>query len=1204
MTHVSVNKIVQNIAPQELGIQNYNVEHLNLTGRVELLKIVDQGGFSDIWHGKLRDKDGSTSEVAIKQLRGRPGEARNIPYKILHRRFCQEVVLWSKLQHPNIVPLLGYMVTRDNITAFPGLISPWYQKGDVVSYLKMNPQANRKQLLLDVASALQYLHEIPLVHGDVKGGNVLVDMEDHACLCDFGMSTFCNKMEDPTTLVTDIHLRGTPRFTAPELLNSPTTTPNTTMSDIWSFGCLAIQIMLDVLPYQHKKTMITVYKANLAGESPLLVHDMIRNPAEELFWHKMQPCWSVYATYRPTAQTLVIEITNFINTSAVVDLDITDGVVLGDAIAQAQYWGIYQGRHKTGTSSTAIMVKVFHAYDCRVTPAIQKVRKYTLYEPCLTFAHKQLCEKISHWSSMRHMNLVPIIGYVVELSHLALPSLVLPSYRHCNMDVLLFDASDSKKYQFLLDVARGLNYLHHFGTAHGDIRPSNIYVDAKGCASLAGYWTSSYLEITAAAPDSALNQFGQDIRYMAPEILQRQPNSTAADMWAIGCLAIKIVINHTPYEEMKDAIRIADAITQGQQPISVQDKLSDLPHIHLWACIRQCWDQDPNQRPHSQQLVSALLDLETLPNIESLDLSKDLQVGNKTFEGVNSDLYMGVLRSKNTNVAVKLLRVANHSWKSKMTREERLQKESPTEILTWNNLAHPHVVPLLGFAMVKDTCPALISPWIENGSVSKYLEYNSSADRVLLLLDIIRGLDFLHGKSLMHGDLKADNVLVDIHGKASLADFGISKFMDEMHQVNGFSTEGGFGGNLRFASPESVMEDEKFLATDVWAFACTAIQIMKNQPPYHRIKDDGTVLTRIIAGEPPWNSEDSIFSPSDLQLWNELQSCWTLEPAARPDASRLLRCFRERFYNLCRSTTGFLEPESELKNLTGRVLAISRVASGAISDVSRGYLKPGKKPIYLRLTNNFKVEEVAIKEIVLRQPGGDSERLGKLLLREATIWSRLKHPNIVPFLGYAIEGGSRYCFVAPWYANGDVVRYLQSHPDVNRLLLALDVAQGLCYLHEVGVIHGDVKGANILINGDGRASLCGMGTTHIMEFEEEHSFVFERMGTLRWMASERLVEDSPSTVLSDVWSFGCVTIEVMLSKRPYSHLPLKSKVISALVRGTPPLPHDYFAGPYRFGTEHEQYFWEQIYRCWNPDPFRRPLMRDIVAMIKQQLSPS
>ncbi|KAG8963598.1 hypothetical protein FRC03_002793 [Tulasnella sp. 419] len=1041
------------IVPKDLGIQYHNVEHLNLTGQVEM-----------------------GEKVAIKELRVQSGGVI-LPYKVrLQRRFCREILLWSKLHHPNIVPLLGFLLTVDGATAFPALLSPWYDKGDVVTYLRTNPQANRKQLLLDIAFGLKYLHELPLIHGDIKGGNVLIGEDGRASLCDFGMSMFITVIS--TGFTTDDDPCGTLRFTAPELVNSRkrTSSQKTTMSDVWSFGCVAIQIMLDQLPYKHKKGRVAVHRATSLGEPPLQVRDLIRNPVEEIFWHKMQQCWNWDPQERPTASTLITEISSSMNPSNTVNLDLTGTITMEETVSRGDIWEIVRAVSKTKDArSLKVVIKVHRRFSCMMTPARQK--KY--------------CSKIYEWSSLRHPNIVPILGYILQSS--ATPALVMPLYSGGSIED--FPLKDfGKKTKLLLEVARGLNYLHHHNIAHGRITPSNILIDGYDVASLSNYWTSC-------CPGATTTSF----RYMSPELIEGQAKSLAADMWAFGCLAIKMILGYTPYGVLDNVDEITDAIKQGQHPIAVKEELSHLPHIHLWSSISLCWDQNPDKRPRISDIISALVDVETLPDLKDLDLTKDLEVGNKVSQGGNSDIFLGALRvdKRKIKVACKTLRISNHNWQSGMSLEEHLQKRFYREILSWKKLQHPNIVPLLGFAMSSYLRPSLISPWFENGTVTEYLRLNPSGNRLLLLFDVIRGLDYLHEDRLIHGDLKADNILVDSTGKASIADFGISKFMEEVHQINAFSTGGDFRGNIRFSSPEVLMDDVKTLKSDVWAFGCVAIQIMTNDPPYSQV-DDGTVALKIMAGEPPRCCEDSVFASGNLELWSEVQLCWSLQPAQRPHVRRLLQVFQAHlqapFYDHAGTTTS---PSllSAPRDLSGKIVKEKRVTLGASSDIWCGYLVHEGEEI-----------KVAIKE--LRMPKGmpheaHGERMRKRFLREATIWARLTHPNIVPFLGLTWENSIVAGLVSPWYDNGNIVEYLHVHPGANRSHLLLGVAKGLCYLHELGIAHGDLKGENVLVGAEGRAVLCDFGLALIMDTLSawERSTYFDTFrGSLRFMAPERLDE--------------------------------------------------------------------------------------------------
>jgi serine/threonine protein kinase len=92
------------------------------------------------------------------------------------------------------------------------------------------------------------------------------------------------------------------------------------------------------------------------------------------------------------------------------------------------------------------------------------------------------------------------------------------------------------------------------------------------------------------------------------------------------------------------------------------------------------------------------------------------------------------------------------------------------------------------------------------------------------------------------------------------------------------------------------------------------------------------------------------------------------------------------------------------------------------------------------------------------------------------VWKRLRHPNVVPFLGVT---NKPLQFVSEWMSGGTLTNYVKRHPGANRVGLVslfstigsdqyrylpklLDVAEGLNYLHTSHTIHGDLKGAGVL----------------------------------------------------------------------------------------------------------------------------------------------
>ncbi|KAJ7255747.1 kinase-like domain-containing protein, partial [Mycena rebaudengoi] len=157
--------------------------------------------------------------------------------------------------------------------------------------------------------------------------------------------------------------------------------------------------------------------------------------------------------------------------------------------------------------------------------------------------------------------------------------------------------------------------------------------------------------------------------------------------------------------------------------------------------------------------------------------------------------------------------------------------------------------------------------------------------------------------------------------------------------------------------------------------------------------------------------------------------------------------------------------------------------------------------------------------------------------REAHIWQHLRHSYILPMIGIDRDSFSpSLCMVSSWMENGRVLRYLDDHRRANVDRLLSEIAQGLEYLHSRNIVHGDLRGANILISGNRSACLADFGLTSWSNATAAtHSS--NRAGTVHWMAPELIAPDRfghhkfSRTSASDIYAFGCVCLEVRASLR-------------------------------------------------------------------------
>ncbi|KAG8711604.1 hypothetical protein FRC08_015696 [Ceratobasidium sp. 394] len=180
--------------------------------------------------------------------------------------------------------------------------------------------------------------------------------------------------------------------------------------------------------------------------------------------------------------------------------------------------------------------------------------------------------------------------------------------------------------------------------------------------------------------------------------------------------------------------------------------------------------------------------------------------------------------------------------------------------------------------------------------------------------------------------------------------------------------------------------------------------------------------------------------------------------------------------------------------------------SGGLGDVYRGTLKDGA--------------EVAVKTLRMLVGVPGSDKLVKHAAKELYVWSKCDHPNVQKLLGVA-EVRGQIAMVSPWMVNGDVRKFLGKENAVDRCSMCAQVADGLVYLHAKGIIHGDIKGMNVLVSHDHTLKLTDFGNAAL----EDYSLRFAtnqttRKISIRWSAPELLGDGGRYTFEADVYALG------------------------------------------------------------------------------------
>ncbi|KAJ9551033.1 hypothetical protein OSB04_015078 [Centaurea solstitialis] len=207
-----------------------------------------EGGFGTVYKAQLQDGQ----VVAIKR-------AKKEHFDALQSEFKSEVELLAKIDHRNLVKLLGY-VDKGNERL---IITEYVPNGTLREHLdgKSFPVSGvhgsfldfsqRLEISIDIAHGLTYLHlyaEKQIIHRDVKSSNILLTERKRAKVADFGFAKLADAESDKTHVMTKV--RGTVGYLDPEYMRTYQLTPK---SDVYSFGVLLIEILTGRRPIESRR---------------------------------------------------------------------------------------------------------------------------------------------------------------------------------------------------------------------------------------------------------------------------------------------------------------------------------------------------------------------------------------------------------------------------------------------------------------------------------------------------------------------------------------------------------------------------------------------------------------------------------------------------------------------------------------------------------------------------------------------------------------------------------------------------------------------------------------------------------------------------------------------------------------------------------------------------------------------------------------
>ncbi|KAF2355167.1 Protein kinase domain, partial [Trinorchestia longiramus] len=264
---------------------------------IELRSILGRGAFGEVYAAKYQD-----SFIAVKKLR-----IQQVSKKI-RQSFIDEIQILCRLEHPNVVKFIGACVVAPNLC-----ICMEYMKLSLYEALHMQErdfsEAQKIKLVSNISSGLAYLHSCEVAHCDVKSQNVLLNYEADsmddtltAKLTDFGLSMMKNNSESVSTM-TELHrLRGTPRYSAPEvLLGDMMNLSEWKHADVYSLSLVIYEIICNEVPFEGLSVVQLTKQVGSRGATPAVDESL---HVSETLKDLLALCWCRDVDKRPTAQQI------------------------------------------------------------------------------------------------------------------------------------------------------------------------------------------------------------------------------------------------------------------------------------------------------------------------------------------------------------------------------------------------------------------------------------------------------------------------------------------------------------------------------------------------------------------------------------------------------------------------------------------------------------------------------------------------------------------------------------------------------------------------------------------------------------------------------------------------------------------------------------------------------------------------------------
>jgi serine/threonine protein kinase/Tol biopolymer transport system component len=405
-------------------------------------------------------------------------------------------------------------------------------------------------------------------------------------------------------------------------------------------------------------------------------------------------------------------------------------------------------------------------------------------------------------------------------------------------------------------------------------------------------------------------------------------------------------------------------------------------------------------------------------------------------------------------------------------------------------------------------------------------------EAVRVAAQIASGLAAAHAKGIVHRDVKPANVIVSSDGRVKIVDFGIAKLADQSR----LTRDGTAVGTAGYMAPEQIRGEEIDPRADLWALGVVLYEMVTGRTPFPG-ENDHERIRGILTREPePMASLRSGVPPELARiaaraLAKKAGDRYPGMDAMREDllalAGRLgvpvpVETLDPTLREIPSHPSAGSSVLGDTDHLVGRTLAHYRVLE---------YTGGGGMGVVYKAEDLRLARTVALKFLppeLTRDPEAKSR-----FLQEARSASVLDHPNICTIHEVGETDDGRLYLAMPYYDGETLRRRIERAPiPIDEAVdLAEQIARGLAKAHRGGIVHRDVKPANIMVTADGVVKILDFGLAKLVG-AAAITRTGSSVGTPAYMSPEQARGEDVDH-RTDLWSFGIVLYEMVAGRRPF-----------------------------------------------------------------------